>query len=206
MMNFSDFTNLDYLITVIIIMSVIFGFVRGFVYSLVYFIAWILSFMITVTFHSDVFDYLKRHFSSEALVKFSSTVGFFIISLTLMILLSMQLLLITKKLREGAIDKSIGLLFGFFRGVVIVSLLLLILINTMSSLDAKPKWLYESLGYKYLKEPTKYLAFTLKSYYSDKDMKKILNLDNITNIIDTKNNDDLSFDDEIGQYNNVFAK
>ena len=202
-MNFLDLTNLDYLLCIIMVLSVMFGFVRGFLYSVIHFISWILSFVIVINFHSDIFKYLEQHFSSEALVKFSSTVGFFIIILIFMMILSTQLLLLTKKIREGAIDKTAGFLFGFFRGGVLISLLLLILMNTMSSLGSKPKWLYDSLGYEYFKKPTKYLTLAIKSYYTDREMKNIFNLDNI---MDTKNNDSLSFDDEIKQYNSILAK
>ena len=109
----------DFLVLIIFVYFVIQCFLKGFSLSLILFMKWILSVVITIIlvprFQPTVSDYIESEFINNV------GLGFAIFALTLF-----TIILIGKSLGKaftwtgvGSIDKSFGLLFGFFKGYVV---------------------------------------------------------------------------------------
>ena len=94
-------------------------YLKGFSLSLISFMKWVLSVIITIIlvpkFQPIVSDYVESDFINSI----GLGVGIFIFTLFLLILIGKTFGKVVKWTGVGSIDKSFGLIFGFFKGYVV---------------------------------------------------------------------------------------
>ncbi|HEU5399693.1 MAG TPA: CvpA family protein [Gammaproteobacteria bacterium] len=115
----------DYAILVIILISALMGLVRGFLREVVSLLIWMLGFWVALRFAptvGDAFEFVKS--ADDRLI-----IGYVVILVAVLIVGTVAGFLI-KKLIEGSgsdtSDRSLGTLFGAARGVVVVTVLILL--------------------------------------------------------------------------------
>ncbi|HEV2212518.1 MAG TPA: CvpA family protein [Gammaproteobacteria bacterium] len=130
----------DYVILCIIFISALMGLVRGFLREVVSLLIWMLGFWVALRFApavGDAFEFVKS--PEDRLI-----VGYVVILVLVLILGTVAGFLI-KKLVEGSGadtgDRSLGTLFGAARGVVVVTVLILL---GSTLLVPQPAWWRES--------------------------------------------------------------
>ena len=112
----------------VFIYCVIQCFVKGFSLSLISFMKWILATVITIILVPKLQPIVSDHIESAFINNIGLSVIIFIFSLFLLILLGKALGRAITWTGVGSIDKSFGLLFGFFKGYV-VSICLFSILN-----------------------------------------------------------------------------
>ena len=132
-------TIIDAVIIAIIAISVIVAFFRGFISEALSLVVWILAFMGAVMYYQDVGKMLPNIFggslgslNSEDSI-FSDLISFAITFIGLLILLGLVNLLITFILRRLSIswpDRLLGAVFGLLRGMFIVAIVSLFVIES----------------------------------------------------------------------------
>ncbi|UNM96462.1 CvpA family protein [Ignatzschineria rhizosphaerae] len=132
-------TIIDAVIIAIIAISVIVAFFRGFISEALSLVVWILAFMGAVMYYQDVGEMLPKIFggslgslNSEDSI-FSDLISFAITFIGLLILLGLANLLITFILRRLSIswpDRLLGAIFGLLRGMFIVAIISLFVIES----------------------------------------------------------------------------
>ena len=123
MNNFLNFTNhinlLDVFFVIVMIYCVIQCFVKGFSLSLFSFMKWVISTVITIIsvpkLRPIVSDYIESQFVNDIGIG----VVIFIVTLFLAILIGKAISRAVTWTGVGSIDKSFGVLFGFFKGYVV---------------------------------------------------------------------------------------
>ena len=120
MEKFLDTVNIfDGIVLFIFIYCIIQCFLNGFSLSLISFMKWILATVITIILvpriQPSVSDYIESAFINNV----GLSIIIFIFSLFLLILLGKALGRAVTWTGVGSIDKSFGLLFGFFKGYVV---------------------------------------------------------------------------------------
>ncbi len=125
-MNNSFFENLSNIINVFdIIVLIIFTyciiqcFIKGFSLSLISFMKWVLSTIVTIIFVPKLQPYVSDYIESDFINNFGLGILIFIFTLFFTILIGKALGRAVIWTGMGSIDKSFGLLFGFFKGYVV---------------------------------------------------------------------------------------
>ena len=112
----------DLIVIIVLIVSGIFAFVRGFVHEVFAIGSWIAATFVTLYAFPHVQPLVEQYIPTEFFASLVTGVVIFLVSL---IVFSMLTRLLSNRVQQsslGALDRSLGLLFGFARGAVIVVL------------------------------------------------------------------------------------
>jgi len=124
-LNLSAYTWLDWGVVIIVIISLIIGIARGFVREACSLATWILSFWVGLTFYPVLIPYFAKHITTPALRVVSSFLILFIATLIIGTLVSNIIAKTVKITGLTGTDKTLGAVFGFARGIILVSALIL---------------------------------------------------------------------------------
>jgi membrane protein required for colicin V production len=140
----SDYPYLaDIIVVTIIGLSALFGFIRGFLREVLSIGAWILAGLATYFGLPYLRPFALKYISHELIADVATGIAIFLVVLVVASVISH---VITRSVREsslGALDRSLGILFGLVRGAVIVSVALLIVDNFYAP-DNRPQWLKDA--------------------------------------------------------------
>jgi membrane protein required for colicin V production len=140
----SDYPYLaDIMVIAIIGLSALFGFVRGFLREVLSIGAWIVAGLAAWFGLPFLRPFARQYISHELIADVATGVAIFLVVLVVASVISHM---ITRSVREsslGALDRSLGVLFGIARGAVIVSVALLICDNFYAP-DNRPAWLKDA--------------------------------------------------------------
>ncbi len=149
-------TSFDVLIFFIVFVSSVFGVYRGFLSSTISFIGWILSLYLGIELGPIFAPLFSDAAASEAMASVFGVGSVFLFVAILMALLNHVLNKWILVHARGLLDRSFGLVFGFLRGCLVVSILFYVLTMVMPNLnvgdedklkdkDAKvPEWIKKS--------------------------------------------------------------
>jgi len=119
-------TGFDFVVIGIVALSVLVGLMRGMVKEVLSLAAWVLAFVAAKSFASTAAGVMPDFISNPALRYLAGFIAIFIVVMALAMLLSMLLSESLKALGLGAMDRILGMAFGFLRGMVIVTILVLL--------------------------------------------------------------------------------
>tara|TARA_B100001996_G_C18633787_1_gene582830 strand:- start:636 stop:1184 length:549 start_codon:yes stop_codon:yes gene_type:complete len=109
----------DAFFTLILIYFVVQCFLKGFSLSLISFMKWVLSTIVTIILVPKLQPTVSEYIESEFINNVGLGVVIFIFTLFLTIVIGRTLSRAVTWTGVGSIDKSFGLLFGFFKGYVV---------------------------------------------------------------------------------------
>ena len=118
----------DSSVGLIMLYCIIQCYVKGFSLSLISFMKWVLSTVITIILVPKLRPWVSEYIESEFINNVGIGIVVFIFSLFLIIVIGKGLSRAVTWTGVGSIDKSFGLLFGFFKGYV-VSICLFSILN-----------------------------------------------------------------------------
>ena len=116
---FKSINLFDLIFLVILIYSTIQCFLKGFTLSLISFMKWVISTIITIILVPKFQPTVSEYIESEFINNFGLGIAIFIFTLFLTIVVGKTLSKTITWTGVGTIDKSFGLLFGFFKGYVV---------------------------------------------------------------------------------------
>ena len=109
----------DVIVSIIMIYSIIQCYSKGFSLSLISFMKWIFSTVITIILVPKLQPWVSDYIESEFINNVGIGIMIFICTLFLTIVIGKALSRAVTWTGVGSIDKTFGLLFGFFKGYVI---------------------------------------------------------------------------------------
>ena len=115
----SNINLFDGIVLVIFIYCVIQCFTKGFSLSLISFMKWIISTVVTIILVPKLQPYVSEYIESEFVNNVGLGILIFILTLFLTIVIGKALGRAVTWTGVGSIDKSFGLLFGFFKGYIV---------------------------------------------------------------------------------------
>jgi membrane protein required for colicin V production len=115
----NDFNLFDLFFLIILIYSVIQCFFKGFSLSLISFMKWILSTIVTIILVPKLQPVVSEYIESEFINNVGLGAVIFIFTLFLTIVIGKSLSRAVTWTGVGPIDKTFGLLFGFFKGYLV---------------------------------------------------------------------------------------
>ena len=116
---FESINLFDLIFLVILIYFTIQCFLKGFTLSLISFMKWVISTIVTIILVPKFQPTVSEYIESEFINNFGLGIAIFIFTLFLTIVVGKTLSKTITWTGVGSIDKSFGLLFGFFKGYVV---------------------------------------------------------------------------------------
>lgn len=115
----------DIAIIAIVVISLVVGLVRGFVREALSLFSWLAALWLAYNFASLGATYLETYIDQPPLRVVASFAGIFIVALILISIVSYLVYRLLSIAGISGVDRSLGTLFGLFRGVIIIAILIL---------------------------------------------------------------------------------
>jgi membrane protein required for colicin V production len=150
----------DLLIGVIILISALLAFVRGFFREVLAIAAWIGAFFVALYGFGHVQPYVSQVIGNETISNIAAGVGLFVVAVIIFSIVSHLIAGTLKGSGLGAVDRSLGFVFGLIRGALIVSALHLML-QWVIDTQNPPSWLREAQSLPLIEDGSAFLLTLL---------------------------------------------
>ena len=124
----SSINIFDIIFLILMVYFIIQCFLKGFSLSFISFMKWVFALVITIVFVPKVQPWVNNYIESEFINNFGIGIVVFILTIFLTILAGKSMSRAVTWTGVGSIDKTFGLLFGFFKGYI-VSICLFSILN-----------------------------------------------------------------------------
>lgn len=148
-------TLFDYVVLVIVAVSVLLSVMRGFVREVIGLVGWVAAFIAAMTLTGPVSNLMVSNIPDERLRAVLAFVGIFFAVLLFTSLFALAFSRLLKTAGLGLEDRVLGGAFGLARGLLIVTVL--VLLAGVTNLPKQPAWTNAMLS-----PPLEALATTLK--------------------------------------------
>jgi membrane protein required for colicin V production len=136
-------TSADLIIIAILALSALLAFMRGFVREVLSIGAWVGAALATIYGFPIAQPYARKYIEVALFADIAAGVAIFIVALIVLTVLSHALSRNVRSSALGAVDRSLGLLFGLVRGAVLVCLAYLVMAWAIPQED-RPVWVAEA--------------------------------------------------------------
>jgi len=113
-------TWLDLILLLVMIISGLLAMIRGFMREVLSIAAWGIAALVTLYSYGKVLPTVQQYFSSNTVATAVTVVGIFLLTLLLVSVLTIRISDMVLDSRVGALDRTLGFLFGLGRGLLIV--------------------------------------------------------------------------------------
>ena len=113
-------TLLDIVLIVIMLVSALLAMVRGFMREVLSITAWVLAAGATLYAYAKLLPFAKQYFNNDIVAAVAVVGGVFLITLLVVSVLTVRISDMVLDSRVGALDRTLGFLFGLGRGLIIV--------------------------------------------------------------------------------------
>ena len=113
-------TLLDIGLLVVMLISGILAMVRGFMREILSIAAWLIAAGVTLYGYARVEAYIREYVTNDLLAKGIAIGGLFLLTLLIVSLFTVKISDLILDSRVGALDRSLGFLFGLARGLIIM--------------------------------------------------------------------------------------
>lgn len=131
-------TVFDYAVLVIIGISILISLMRGAVREILSLLGWVLAFYVARTYAIQVVPLLPYDIPSEKLKMLAAFIIVFLAVLLITSLISIALSGLLKEIGLGWLNRLLGGVFGFLRGLLIVTVLMIL--AGMTQLPKDERW------------------------------------------------------------------
>ena len=131
-------TVFDYAVLGIICLSILLSVMRGFLREVMALLAWVVAFWVASLFTDQLAPLLPASIPSPELRYLAAFVLIFLVVLLIMTIIAIAVSHLLKVIGVGPLDRALGALFGFARGMIIV--LVLVLLSGLTNLPKQPIW------------------------------------------------------------------
>jgi membrane protein required for colicin V production len=113
-------TLLDIVLIVVMLVSGLLAMVRGFMREVLSITAWVLAAGATLYAYGKLLPYAKQYFNNDIVAAVAVIGGVFLVTLLVVSILTIRVSDMVLDSRVGALDRTLGFLFGLARGLIIV--------------------------------------------------------------------------------------
>lgn len=113
-------TLLDIILLAVMLISGLLAMIRGFMREILSIAAWIAAALATLYFFNRLVPYAQQYFNNDIVAKAAVIGGVFLGTLLIVSIITVRISDMILDSRIGALDRTLGFLFGLARGLVIV--------------------------------------------------------------------------------------
>ena len=132
-------TLLDIVLIVVMLISGLLAMVRGFMREVLSIAAWVLAAGATLYSYARLLPYAKQYFNNDIVATVAVIGSVFLLTLLVVSILTVRISDMVLDSRVGALDRTLGFLFGLARGLVIVVVAFLFF-NWLVPDRSQPEW------------------------------------------------------------------
>jgi membrane protein required for colicin V production len=132
-------TLLDIILIVIMLVSALLAMVRGFMREVLAITAWVLAAVATLYSYGKLLPLATSYFNSTVIATIAVVGGVFLVTLLVVSVLTIRISDMVLDSRVGALDRTLGFLFGLARGLVIV-VIAYMFFDWLVPDRSKPEW------------------------------------------------------------------
>ena len=116
---FSDINVFDIIFLILMVYFVIQCFLKGFTLSFISFMIWVFALVVTIILVPKLQPWVNDYIESEFINNFGIGIAIFICTIFLTIVVGKSLSKAVTWTGVGSVDKTFGILFGFFKGYIV---------------------------------------------------------------------------------------
>lgn len=165
----ASLNNFDLILVAIMALSCLFAFFRGLVREVLSLVAWVGAAIVTLHYFPAAVDMIQPHFKNRTIGASVAILGIYIAALVCFSIVNIILLKTIKGGSAGMLDNLLGLIFGAFRGTMIIAFGFLVFGAMHVPESAEPEWLKTSLTRPYAEQG----ASVLKRLIPEEYMKRL---------------------------------
>jgi membrane protein required for colicin V production len=120
----------DYVIVAVVAVSMLISLFRGFLKEFISLVVWVAGFWVAIEFYTALSEVLAPYITNVSVRLIISFIGLFLAVLILGSLFSYLLSFVVDKSGLGGFNRLLGMIFGCARGVLLVSVILLLISTT----------------------------------------------------------------------------
>jgi membrane protein required for colicin V production len=113
-------TLLDIILITVMLVSALLAMIRGFMREILSIAAWVIAALATLYAYSKLLPYAKGYFNNDIVAAGVVIGGTFLLTLIIVSVITVRFSDMVLDSRVGALDRTLGFLFGLGRGLVIV--------------------------------------------------------------------------------------
>ena len=132
-------TLLDIALIAVMLISGLLAMVRGFMREIFSIIAWILAAGATLYAYSKLLPLAKQYFNNDIVAAVAVIGGVFLVTLLIVSIVTVRIQTWCSTAAVGALDRTLGFLFGLARGLVIV-VVAFMFFNSLVPDRSQPEW------------------------------------------------------------------
>ena len=132
-------TMLDGILLGITLVSAVLAMVRGFSREVLSLVSWAAAAAAAYLFYQPVLPFVQPYINNETIAKIAAAGAVFLVVLIVVSLITMKIADFIIDSRIGALDRTLGFLFGAARGVLLVVAAMLLF--TWAVPDKQPSWI-----------------------------------------------------------------
>jgi membrane protein required for colicin V production len=132
-------TLLDVVLIVVMLISGLLAMVRGFMREVLSIVAWVLAAVATLYAYSKLLPLAKQYVNNDIVAAIAVIGGVFLLTLLIVSILTVRISDMVLDSRVGALDRTLGFLFGLARGLVIV-VVAFMFFNWLVPDRSQPEW------------------------------------------------------------------
>jgi membrane protein required for colicin V production len=169
-------TLLDGILLGITLVSAVLAMVRGFSREVLSLVSWAAAAAAAYLFYMPVLPFLQPYINNETIAKIAAAGAVFLVVLIVVSLITMKIADFIIDSRIGALDRTLGFLFGAARGVLLMVVAMLIFNSMVATnqpawiTNAKSKPILDSLGEQLMGLMPKDPVAAYKKFKSEQDV------------------------------------
>jgi membrane protein required for colicin V production len=113
-------TWLDLILLLVMLVSGLLAMIRGFMREVLSIASWGIAALVTLYSYAKVLPMVQQYFSSNTVATAVTVIGIFLLTLLIVSVLTIRVSDLVLDSRVGALDRTLGFLFGLGRGLLIV--------------------------------------------------------------------------------------
>jgi membrane protein required for colicin V production len=136
-------TLLDIVLLAVMLVSALLAMIRGFMREVLSIASWIAAAVITVYFYPKLLPFAQQHVANDIVAKAVVIGGLFLGTLIIVSVVTIKISDTVLDSRIGALDRTLGFLFGLGRGLIIVVVAYLFF-DWLVPDRSKPEWVMKA--------------------------------------------------------------
>jgi membrane protein required for colicin V production len=133
-------TLLDGILVVIMLISALLAMIRGFVREVLSIAAWIAAAVAAFFLYDDILPFVQEHIAHRQIATAAAAGGVFLLTLMIVSFITMRISDFVLDSRIGALDRTLGFVFGAARGLLLVVVGMLFFNWFMPDETTQPTW------------------------------------------------------------------
>jgi len=134
---------LDLLLLAVMLVSGLLAMVRGFMREVLSISAWIAAAVVTIYSYSKLLPVAKSHIDSDLMANAAVIGGVFVLTLIIVSIITIRISDMVQDSKVGALDRTLGFLFGLGRGLLIVAVVFM-LFTWLVREEQRPTWVTQA--------------------------------------------------------------